>query len=70
MGAKPGTLIHEHTYRFLREEEQNVRYDRNPTWHIFDVYYCENCLDYRRIHVRTEEPSHESFRRLVTWRHA
>ena len=61
---------HEHKWQFLRTEEQNVGYDRNPTWHIFDVYFCDRCLAYQRVHIRTEGPSRESFSRLVMWRKA
>lgn len=46
----------EHTYVFLRQEERNVGYDRNPTYYVYDIYYCQRCCTYKRIHVRTDEP--------------
>lgn len=63
-------ITHEHKWTFLRQEEKNVGYDRNPIWHIADVYFCEGCLEYGRVHVRTEEPSRDLYvgdKRLVTW---
>ena len=69
--SETANTTHEHVWRFLRQEERNVGYDRNPTWQIEDVYFCEGCLEYGRVHVRTEEPSRELYagnQRLVTWR--
>jgi hypothetical protein len=58
-----------HQFEFLRSEEINVSADRNPVWRIQDVYFCRSCLTYKRVDVREEVGSRESFGvRVVTHR--
>lgn len=58
----------EHTYVFLRQTEQNIASDRNPTYRIRDVYYCTKCLSYREKVLREEVPSQDSFGKRLTIR--
>lgn len=58
---------HQHRFVYLRQEEKNTGYDRNPVYEIRDVYFCEGCLTYKRVHVRTEMPGTDSFKRVVRW---
>ena len=46
----------DHEFTFLRSEEQNIGYDRNPLYLVQDVFFCEKCLTYRRVDVRKERP--------------
>ena len=68
---EPPNTTCQHSWVFLRQEEHPVTTwgDRVHEWRIEDVYYCGRCLEYGRVHVRTEEPSGSDYgRRLVTWR--
>jgi len=52
-----------HHYIFLRQEVNPTKKwgDRVNERQIIDVFFCEVCLDYRRVVVRTEEPDRGSF---------
>jgi hypothetical protein len=54
---------HEHHYIFLRQEiRPTVRWgDRVHERIVEDVFFCEGCLDYRRITVRREVPNPTTF---------
>lgn len=47
----------DHKFTYLRQEEKNIGYDRDPLWLIQDLYFCEKCLTYKRVDVRKERPS-------------
>lgn len=55
----------EHEFVYLRSEEKNIGYDRDPLWLIQDVYFCEHCLTYKRVDVRKERLRSDSFERRV-----
>lgn len=59
----------QHKFVFLRQEKKNVGYDRAPEWLVEDVFYCEHCLEYKRVAVEKRIPRTDSFdefvRRLV-----
>ena len=55
----------EHKFTYLRQEERNIGYDRDPLWLIQDVYFCEKCLSYKRVDVRKERPARDSFDRRI-----
>lgn len=55
----------DHKFTFLRTEKKNIGYDRNPLWLVQDVYFCERCLDYKRVDVRQERPGTDTFERRV-----
>ena len=55
----------EHKFIYLREEERNIGYDRDPLWLVQDVFFCEKCLKYQRVDVRKERPATDSFGRRV-----
>ncbi len=50
---------HQHHYVFLRQETRPTERfgDRIQERVIEDVFFCEGCLDYRRVHVRREMPA-------------
>lgn len=45
-----------HNFQFLRQDKDNVGYDRNPTWLISDVYFCTKCLFYKRKPIEKQVP--------------
>lgn len=47
---------HEHKFVFLREERKNIGYERNPTWQYSDIYFCEGCLEYRKVPTKKTQP--------------
>ena len=54
---------HEHRYTYLRQE---TRPTKQWDWRVLerivsDVYFCEGCLDYRKVDVRREVPDSRSF---------
>lgn len=53
----------EHKYIFLRQEEVPMAWngDRVMARKIEDVYFCEKCLEYKRVRIREEVPSRYSF---------
>lgn len=55
----------DHKFTYLRQEEKNIGYDRDPLWLIQDVYFCEKCLKYQRVDVRKERPARDSFERRI-----
>lgn len=55
----------DHKFTFIRQEEKNIGYDRNPLWLIQDVFFCERCLEYQRIDVRKERDREDSFGRRI-----
>jgi hypothetical protein len=61
-------IICGHVFAFLRQEERNVGYDRNPTYLIEDVFFCQNCCEYRRVPVRKERPGVDTFERRIVER--
>jgi hypothetical protein len=61
---KPGDACR-HEFVFLRQERKNVGYDRNPTWLVEDVFFCEGCLLYRRVPVEKRTPRSDSFEERV-----
>lgn len=54
---------HEHRFTFLRQEVKPTKQwgDRVNERQILDVFFCEACLEYKRVLVRTEEPDRPSF---------
>jgi hypothetical protein len=48
-----------HEFLFLRQEKQNVGYDRNPEWIVEDVFHCKHCLTYRRVPVERQTERHD-----------
>lgn len=46
----------EHKFVFIRQEEKNIGYDRNPTWLIEDLFFCEKCLLYKRVAISKRHP--------------
>lgn len=61
---------HEHKFICLTREEVPIRTwgDRIGKWEVYDVFYCEGCLEYKRVKVMEMEPGIYSFERQVTWR--
>lgn len=51
----------EHKFVFIRQEKENIGYERNPTYLYQDVYFCERCLEYKKVKIRETRPSRESF---------
>lgn len=60
---------HQHSYVFLRQETRPLAQngDRVLKRVVEDVYFCESCLDYRRVKVRTEVPDRQSFGWVEVW---
>lgn len=56
----------DHCFVFLRQEKKNVGYDRNPTYVVEDLFFCEKCLEYKRIAVERRTPRTDSFDEHVT----
>ncbi len=52
-----------HKFTFLRQDATRTKGwgDRVTERKIEDVYFCERCLDYKRVLVRVEEPDRGSF---------
>jgi hypothetical protein len=51
----------EHQFVFLRQEETNIGYDRNPRWLYEDVFFCQRCLEYQRRRVKETVPAVDHF---------
>ena len=49
----------QHKFVFLRQDEKNVGYTRNPVWVKQDVFFCEKCLEYRRKDVEKRTPCND-----------
>ncbi len=64
------TASHKHRFTFLRQEHEVSRRwgDHDRERKVFDVFFCEGCLEYQRKHVATEEPSRTSMGWETTWR--
>lgn len=45
-----------HKFVFLRQDQKNIGYDRNPTYIVEDLFFCEKCLSYKRIAVEKRTP--------------
>lgn len=61
------TKLCEHEYVFLRKEIVNEDGFR-PGRDVFDIFFCEKCLTYRKVFVQHEEQSRERFGYDVTRR--
>ena len=48
-----------HDFRFLRQEERNVGYDRNPEYIVEDLFYCCKCLEYKRVKALRRVPKND-----------
>jgi hypothetical protein len=61
---------HQHKFVFMRQDEVAVTgwEQRIGKWEFYDVFFCEGCLEYKRIKVLVMEPSRSDFGREVTWR--
>ena len=55
----------DHSFVFLRAEEKNIGYDRNPLWLIQDVFHCQRCCEYKRVDVRKERDREDTFGRRI-----
>ncbi len=55
----------DHKFVYSRQERRNVGYDRNPTWLVEDVFFCEKCLNYRRVAVEKRTPRTDSYDEYV-----
>ncbi len=55
----------EHQFKFLRKDEVYESGYR-PGRDVFDIYFCEKCLTYRKVFVQHEEQSRERFGYEVT----
>lgn len=53
----PSADAHEHRYVHLRQEKRNVGAPNAPRYEYTDVFFCERCLDYRRVVVTRTTPS-------------
>lgn len=51
----------EHRFIFLRQDKRNIGYDRNPTYLIEDIYFCEKCLKYQRVGIEKRTPKSDSY---------
>ena len=49
----------QHDFQFLRQEEKNVGFDRNPTYLLEDVFFCRKCLKYARKSVEKRVPKND-----------
>ncbi len=49
-----------HKFMFIRQERKNVGYDRDPVWLVEDVFFCEQCLEYKRVAVEKRTPRRDS----------
>ncbi len=58
----------EHQFVYLREEKKNEGYDRNPRWVYYDVFFCERCLQYRRVRTKETVEARDHFGEEVVWR--
>jgi hypothetical protein len=58
---------HRHQFTFLRQEKRNEGYDRNPRWVYYDVFFCEECLEYRFEKVKETRDSRQFFGEEVVW---
>lgn len=56
---EPEVQTCEHSFTFLRQDERNDGYDRNPLWIVEDVYFCSKCLEYRRVDVMKRTPKND-----------
>lgn len=47
---------HQHHYVFLRSEQETMRYGTGRILEVrhFDVFFCDECLDYEVKLVKTE----------------
>jgi hypothetical protein len=54
-----------HKFIFLRQDKKNIGFDRNPVWHIEDIFFCEKCLEYHRVLVEEHTPRTDSFEMRV-----
>lgn len=54
---------HQHRYIFLRQETPRLAGwdDRVTRRAVEDVFFCEDCLDYKRVRIREEVPDPYSF---------
>lgn len=54
---------HEHHYLFLRQETHpTIQWGESVRERLTeDVFYCEGCLDYRKVPVRREVPRRDAF---------
>lgn len=61
---------HEHHFVYLRQETPRLEGwgDRVTKRAVEDVFFCDDCLEYRRVRLRLEEPDPQSFGWRETWR--
>lgn len=55
--------MHEHRYTHLRQETRPTKQwdGRVMERLVEDIFFCERCLDYRRVQVRREVPKRGEF---------
>lgn len=60
----------QHSYTFLQQEKVcDYPSDRECRSHrYFDIYFCQHCLDYKRVHAKSTETDYYSGKESVTWR--
>jgi hypothetical protein len=44
-----GANEHEHTYVWLRQETYNEGWETNPTWVLYDLFFCQHCLHIEKV---------------------
>lgn len=50
-----------HSFVWLRQERKNIGYDRNPIYGVDDIFFCQKCLEYRRVTIEKRRPRSDSF---------
>ena len=54
----------QHHFVFLRQETRNEGYERNSVWAVYDIFFCENCLEYRKRQV---DPCYREYANSNGW---
>ncbi len=59
----------EHSFVFLRQEEREEELTGGKQWKLFDLFFCQKCLELRAVHAKTEVryDSLDRSRRIVQW---
>lgn len=51
------TIPHEHRFTFLRQEDETLYYGTGRIRETvqWDVFFCEGCLEYKRVEAKRQQ---------------